>query len=145
MPKNIFEKIKALLLAFDFCIGLLVIHWYVKDSRPKATLDKDTFTYIEVTVTSYRPIKSQTDSTPDHTSIGTPAIMGICAASRDLLESGTLNYGDLIDVPGLGIYKVMDTMNNRHTKHIDILVYNITQERLVGWRKSQRVKVLPNV
>lgn len=91
---------------------------------------------LVVTVTAYRPIKAQTDSSPNWTSVGTPAIMGICAASRDLLESGQLNYGDIVSVPKLGVYKVMDTMNARHKKHIDILVYTKAQERIVGWRKQ---------
>ena len=89
-----------------------------------------------VTVTAYRPIRTQTDSSPNWTSTGTPAVMGICAASRDLLESGQLNYGDIISVPKLGVYKVMDTMNIRHKKHIDILVYTKVQEQIVGWRKN---------
>lgn len=91
---------------------------------------------LSVTVTAYRPIKAQTDNSPNWTAVGTPAVMGICAASRDLLESGQLNYGDIISVPKLGAYKVMDTMNARHKRHIDILVYTAIQEKIVGWRKN---------
>ena len=91
---------------------------------------------LVVTVTAYRPIEAQTDSSPNWTSIETPAVMGICAASRDLLRSGELKYGDVVSVPQLGVYKVMDTMNIRHKKHIDVLVYTKAQERIVGWRKN---------
>lgn len=101
-----------------------------------------TYNEISLTVTAYRPIPSQTDSSPNWTSVGTPAVMGICAASRDLLKDGLLHYGDIVDVPKLGVYKVMDTMNARHKKHIDILVYTKTQEKIVGWRKQVPVKVV---
>jgi 3D (Asp-Asp-Asp) domain-containing protein len=97
---------------------------------------------ITVDVTAYRPIRSQTDGSPNHTSIGTPALMGICAVSQDLIRSGTVNYGDMLFVPGIGLYLVMDTMNPRHKEHVDILVYTKTQEKLVGWRKCQVVTIL---
>jgi 3D (Asp-Asp-Asp) domain-containing protein len=97
---------------------------------------------ITVDVTAYRPIRSQTDGSPNHTSIGTPALMGICAVSQDLIKAGKVNYGEMLFVPGLGLYLVMDTMNPRHTNHVDILVYTKTQEKLVGWRKCQVVKIL---
>ena len=100
---------------------------------------------LVLTVTSYRPIPAQTDSSPNWTSTGSPAVMGICAASRDLLSDGRLHYGDIVEVPKLGVYKVMDTMNKRHKNHIDILVYTVTQERIVGWRKQVSVKVIYDI
>lgn len=132
------EKIKTGLLVFDFLIGLLVLGWYYQDrihDRPKDT-------YLIVSVTAYRPLKRFTDSSPNWTSIGDPSIMGNVAASQDLLADGTLHYGDIVLIPELGVFRVNDTMNKRHKKHLDILVYTKTQERCVGWRKSVQVRVI---
>ena len=89
---------------------------------------------LVVTVTAYRPLAKYTDKSPNWTSIGTPAIMGVCAVSQDLLDNHKLKYGDVLDVPDLGIYKIMDTMNARHTSWIDILVNTRRQELIVGRR-----------
>lgn len=99
---------------------------------------------LTVTITAYRPIPDQTDNTPNWTSVDSPAIMGICAVSRDLLNDGRVRYGDLIEIPGVGVYKVMDIMNIRHKNWVDILVYNHTQEKLIGFRQFVEIKVLQN-
>jgi 3D (Asp-Asp-Asp) domain-containing protein len=132
------NKIKAGLLVFDCLIGLLVVVWYCQDRIQDRRID----TYIEVSITSYRPIKTQTDSSPNWTSIGEPAVMGNVAASQDLLADGTLHYGDVVLITGLGVFRVNDTMNARHKRHLDILVYTKTQERCVGWRKDVKVRIL---
>jgi 3D (Asp-Asp-Asp) domain-containing protein len=99
---------------------------------------------IVVTITAYRPIAKQTDNSPNFTSINTPAVMGVCAVSQDLLAEGAVNYGDLILIPNLGIYMALDTMNARHTKHIDILVYTYKQEKIIGIRKDVGIVVIEN-
>ena len=124
-------------------IALLVLGlqtWLVTKKEPPIACPH--YRELCVTVTSYRAVKEQTDDSPNWTSVGTPAIMGICAASRDLLETGLVQYGDLIEIPSLGIFKVMDTMNKRHTNHLDVLVYTKTQEKCVGWRKKVMVRRL---
>jgi 3D (Asp-Asp-Asp) domain-containing protein len=98
--------------------------------------------WINVKLTAYRPIKGQTDSTPDFTAINTPAVMGICAVSQDLLSGGKLHYGDVILIPGLGVYLVMDTMNARHRQSVDILVYTRHQEKIIGIRPDTLIKRL---
>jgi 3D (Asp-Asp-Asp) domain-containing protein len=95
-------------------------------------------------VTAYQPVKAQTDSTPFITSVGSPAVMGICAVSQDMLHDGRIVYGDLVDVPGIGVFKVQDTMNKRFTNSVDILVHDLTQVKLIGKRHNVRIRVIYN-
>lgn len=101
-----------------------------------------TYDLISVTVTAYRPLAKYTDKTPNWTSLGSPAVMGICAVSQDLLENHTFRYNDLISIPDLGVYKVMDAMNKRHTNWVDILVYTHKQELIIGKRQNVLVRRL---
>lgn len=91
-----------------------------------------------LTVTSYRSIPAQTDSTPFYTSIGEHTHPGGCAASRDLLGS-SLKYGDYIYIEGLGLCKINDTTNARHRQLIDKWVENKAQEHAIGVRKNVKV------
>lgn len=98
-----------------------------------------------MTVTAYRSIPSQTDSSPNYTSIGERTHKGGVAVSRDLLSrwDGPLNYGDYLFVEGLGIYRVNDVMNDtaydrdKHKRykirqHIDIWVASYDEEKKMG-------------
>ena len=87
----------------------------------------------DVTVTTYNPTRSQTDSTPNETADGTIIKPWLAtqyryvALSRDLLSrwGGPFDYGDYIVIEGIGensgIYQVRDTMNPKHTNRVDIL------------------------
>lgn len=96
-------------------------------------------------ITAYRSIPSQTDSSPNFTSIGDRTHRGGVAVSRDLLTrwKGPLNYGDYLYINGLGIYQVNDVMNDTiydketHKKykirqHIDIWVSSHNEEKKIG-------------
>ena len=82
---------------------------------------------IEVTATAYNSVESQTkagDSTTaawgDELSPGMKAI----AVSRDLLEKG-LDHNTSVKIEGLpGTYRVLDKMNKRWEKRIDIYMGN---------------------
>jgi len=100
-----------------------------------------------MTITSYRSIASQTDGSPNYTSIGERTHKGGCAVSRDLLSrwGGKLNYGDYILVEGFGIYKVNDCMGETEydrvahkrfkiKQHIDIWVSSYDEEKRIGRR-----------
>ena len=90
---------------------------------------------FEVTVTTYNPTRSQTDSTPNETADGTiikpwkATHYRYVALSRDLLSrwGGPFDYGDYIIIEGTdggtwdGIYQVRDTMNAKWVKRVDIL------------------------
>ena len=88
---------------------------------------------IEVDVTMYRPIRRETDSTPNITAdwtkikINEASRYRFVAVSRNLLErwGGFLNYGDFVLLKDAGhkdgIYRVKDTMNARWVNVVDIL------------------------
>ena len=91
---------------------------------------------FEVTVTTYNPTRSQTDSTPNETADGTiikpwkATHYRYVALSRDLLShwGGPFDYGDYIIIEGTdgwdGVYQVRDTMNPKWVKRVDILTTN---------------------
>ena len=88
---------------------------------------------FDVTVTTYNPTKSQTDSTPNETADGTiikpwkATEYRYVALSRDLISrwGGPFEYGDYIVIEGTdgwdGVYQVRDTMNPKWVKRVDIL------------------------
>lgn len=89
---------------------------------------------IAVTLTSYRPVKEQTDDSPEWTSIGEHVTKYGAAASQDLLASGILQYGDTVYVPGFGYRTINDCMAKRHKNAIDLLVFTKEEEHFVGVR-----------
>ena len=90
---------------------------------------------FDVTVTTYNPTKSQTDSTPNQTADGTiikpwkATDYRYVALSRDLIArwGGPFEYGDYVVIEGTdggkwdGIYQVRDTMAAKWVKRVDIL------------------------
>lgn len=109
-----------------------------------------------MTVTSYQPIPAQTkpecrnryDCT---TSIDDGITQFGVAVSQDLLQNGTVKYGDVLNVPGFGLRVVNDCMGltrcvkrdaNREcirrapqTRAIDLMVFSYDEERKVGVRR----------
>ena len=91
---------------------------------------------FDVTVTTYNPTRSQTDSTPNQTADGTiikpwkATDYRYVALSRDLLSrwGGPFEYGDYVVIEGTdgwdGVYQVRDTMNPKWVKRVDILTTN---------------------
>lgn len=94
------------------------------------------------TVTSYRSVPAQTDSTPFHTSIGERTHPGGCAVSPDLLHS-VAPYGTYLFIEGVGICRVNDTTHPRHRNLIDIWVPSYQAEKAFGVKKARvyRIKV----
>lgn len=80
-----------------------------------------------VTLTVYNPIVSQCNNNPLITANGTKidldklknGVLKYCAVSRDLLNK--FPYGSIIYIEGFGEYLVVDTMNKRFKKYVDIL------------------------
>ena len=123
----------------------------------------------ELTVTSYRSIPAQTDSTPFHTSTGAHVEPGGAAVSRDLLcgacrklhkrcrhpeYAKKLHYGDWLYVDGYGFRFINDVMGKtsttkvkgrRHkriiTNQIDIWVSSYKEEKIVGFSKLKVYKI----
>ena len=90
--------------------------------------------YIDVVVTVYHAVESQTDDTPHITADGTVIDVRnagdyrFCALSRNLLSrwGGSFAYGDTVLVEGAGrlsgVWIVRDTMHQRWKNRVDLLV-----------------------
>ena len=104
-----------------------------ENERLSALVEEFKLEGMEVTVTMYHPVSSQTDSTPNILADGTrirvhkASDYRFIAVSRNLLKrhGGFLEYGDFIVLKGTGqkdgVYQVKDTMNKRFVNRIDIL------------------------
>lgn len=81
---------------------------------------------MEVTATAYNSHRGQTQGDPFQTAFGdtlSPGLKAI-AVSRDLLDSGLVHNSE-VWIEGLGgPYCVVDKMNRRWRKHIDIYMGN---------------------
>lgn len=123
----------------------------------------------KITVTSYRPLVNQTDSTPFQTSTGEQVRAGGCALSRDLLCGACrklhhrckhpeydkkIHYGDWVYVEKYGYRQVNDIMGaystvrrGQHrvkipiTNQIDLFVEKWSEEHAVGVRHLNVFKI----
>ena len=105
----------------------------LENERLKSVVEEFKLEGMEVTVTMYHPVRSQTDSTPDILADGTrirvhkASEYRFIAVSRNLLKrhGGFLDYGVFVVLSGTGnkdgVYQVKDTMNKRWVNRIDIL------------------------
>ena len=148
--ENIMKNLKTLIVVLSFFVFNGFV-WTVifdnykefhKDSvrtlnseneRLSALVEEFKLEGMEVTVTMYHPVRSQTDSTPNILADGTrirvhkASEYRFIAVSRNLLKrwGGFLDYGDFIVLKGTdgkdGVYQVRDTMNKRWVNRIDIL------------------------
>ncbi|WP_375579781.1 hypothetical protein ABWH96_01500 [Marivirga tractuosa] len=95
---------------------------------------------IQVTATAYNSIEAQTKK-------GNPALaawgdtlkpgMKAIAISRDFLNEDILEHNSEVKIEGLeGTYKVMDKMNKRWTRKIDIYM-GLDEEAARNWGKQQ--------
>ena len=93
---------------------------------------------LEVTATAYTSSVGETDSTPNISAWGdrlTPG-MRVIAVSRDLLTMG-LTHGTLVKVDGFDKdFIVLDKMNKRWTKKVDIYMGNDKRAAL-NWGKRK--------
>lgn len=93
---------------------------------------------LEVTATAYTSSVDETDSTPNISAWGDRLKPGmrVLAVSRDLLAMG-LTHGTLVQVEGFDKdFIVLDKMNKRWKKKVDIYMGNDKQEAL-NWGKRK--------
>jgi 3D (Asp-Asp-Asp) domain-containing protein len=93
---------------------------------------------LEVTATAYNSLKGQTQGNPFETAWGDTLKEGMkaIAISRDLLDSG-LTYRTKVKIEGLpGKYVVLDKMNARWTKKIDIYM-GASRKDALDWGKKK--------
>lgn len=94
---------------------------------------------LKVTATAYNSLPAQTDNTPDIAAWGDrlrPGMKAI-AVSRDLLKKYGLKHKDKVKISGLkGEYMVLDKMNKRWKKKIDIYMGKDRRKALNWGRKD---------
>ncbi len=121
----------------------------VKPSLVKASFgSKKSKTYnsrLHVTATAYTSHVGQTDSTPNIAAWGDrlhPGMKAI-AVSRDLLKVYGLKHGQMIRIKGLeGEYAVLDKMNKRWRKKIDIYM-GMNKRKAFKWGR-RKVEIMWN-
>jgi 3D (Asp-Asp-Asp) domain-containing protein len=91
-----------------------------------------------ILVTAYSSTNSETDPSPEVTATNTRAKPGTIALSRDLLRSFTpgapFDFGEKVLIPGVGIFEVRDTMNERWQEKADIWFASVRQAKSWGRR-----------
>ncbi|WP_296705051.1 hypothetical protein [Algoriphagus sp.] len=101
---------------------------------------------MKVTATAYNSVKAQTSNEPNNAAFGDTLKPGmkVIAISRDLLDSGFYHNME-VTIEGLeGTYKVVDLMNRRWTKKIDIYMgTDISKARDWGKQKVE-IRWIPN-
>ncbi len=94
---------------------------------------------LRVTATAYTSHANQTDSTPNIAAWGDrlkPGMKSI-AVSRDLLNVYGLKHGQKVRIKGLkGEYRVLDKMNKRWKKKIDIYM-GMDKRRAFRWGRRK--------
>ena len=94
---------------------------------------------LRVTATAYTSHVNQTDSTPNIAAWGDrlkPGMKSI-AVSRDLLKVYGLKHGQKVRIKGLkGEYRVLDKMNKRWKKKIDIYM-GMNKRRAFKWGRRK--------
>ncbi|MEZ5476711.1 MAG: hypothetical protein R3E95_04220 [Thiolinea sp.] len=118
-------------------LSLLVI------SAAQATTADEKSNKLRVTATAYNSLPAQTDKTPDIAAWGDRLNPGmkVIAVSRDLLHKYGLKHKDKVRISGLeGEYQVLDKMNKRWRKKIDIYMGKDRHKALKWGRKDVTIE-----
>ncbi len=100
---------------------------------------------LEVTATAYNSLHGQGSGDPSIGAWGDTLRPGMkcIAVSRDLLDSG-LTHGTKVEIKGLpGEYKVLDKMNRRWTKKIDIYMGTIDKDAKEWGKQTVKIQWSP--
>lgn len=96
--------------------------------------------FVRVVVTGYSSSVEETDGDPLLTASNTRPQAGTLALSRDLLRTFTpgapFDYGDKILIPGVGVYRVEDTMSGRWRMRADLWFESAGSARQWGQRAA---------
>ncbi|MFB3910202.1 MAG: 3D domain-containing protein [Candidatus Eisenbacteria bacterium] len=107
--------------------------------------DSDRHRFLAVEVTGYTSREVETDETPSVTASSRPPRPGTIALSRDLLRTFTpgapFDFGDRVLIPGMGIYRVDDTMHPRWTRKADIWFSDVATALRWGRREIYLTRV----
>ncbi|MGF1680895.1 3D domain-containing protein [Photobacterium makurazakiensis] len=123
---------------FGILLTIMAVSWGVPAS---AAIQGQTF---KVTATAYNSVRAQTNANPSIAAWGDRLKPGmkVIAVSRDLLGMG-FKHGTKVKISGLpGEYVVMDKMNKRWTKKIDIYMGKDIQAARNWGRRSVTITVV---
>jgi len=101
---------------------------------------------MKVTATAYNSLPGQTLGHPAEAAWGDTLKPGmkVIAVSRDLIDSG-LTYRTPVIIDGLpGTYLVMDKMNRRWKRKIDIYMGTSVKDALKWGRREVTIRWVPN-
>lgn len=84
-----------------------------------------------LTVTAYTPSPDETDSDPYITASMVQVRPGCLAVSRDLFADGWV-FGKKVYIEGLGIFTILDLMNPRYEKRVDVLLWSKEDAKQFG-------------
>jgi 3D (Asp-Asp-Asp) domain-containing protein len=116
-------------------------------SMPAAMAHPRSVFRVSITVTGYSSTADQTDDSPLITAMNTTVHPGILALSRDLLREYTrgapFRFGDIVELEGLGVFTVEDTMNPRFTKRADIWFQSRESAERWGHRTLHLAQLTP--
>ena len=99
---------------------------------------------LKVTATAYNSVRAQTNSNPSIAAWGDRLKPGmkVIAVSRDLLRMG-ITHGTKVKISGLpGEYVVLDKMNKRWSRKIDIYMGKDMQAARNWGRRSVTITVI---
>ena len=96
---------------------------------------------IPVTITAYSSTEAQCDSTPYITASESPVRVGTLAVSTDLVKERGLSFGEIVLIPGYGLFEVRDLMNPRWRRRVDIWESDVQAAKLFGKQKGTLIWV----
>jgi len=103
------------------------------------TEEGEPLVFHEIVVTGYASRRAETDSSPTLTASMTSVSPGCLALSRDLLrtftEDAPFDFGDWVLLPGVGVFKVQDTMADRWERRGDI--WFPTRDAALEWGRRR--------
>ncbi len=114
---------------------------------PAAQAPRELF-HMRVLITGYSSTEDQTDDTPFVTASNTRVRSGTLALSRDLLRNFTpgapFAFGDLVEVEGVGRFRVEDTMAPRYAKRADVWFSSREAAQRWGCRHLYLAQISPD-
>lgn len=125
--------------------NLISLSNFTKHIRPLLYTKKKT-KVLAVTATAYTSHEGQTDSTPNIAAWGDKLSPGmkVIAVSRDLLNEYGLKHRSKVKIRGLsGEYLVLDKMNRRWHKKIDIYMGKNRHEAFKWGRRKVIIEWIP--
>ncbi len=95
------------------------------------------YTNVIVTVTAYSPCESETNVNPYETASLLKPRPWTIAVSRDLFDNGWI-HGKYVYLDQIGRFKILDLMNKRYEKRVDI--FFTTKEQAIEFGIKHGIK-----